>query len=79
MPTATLTEPTTAQTNAYAPLSLADRCDSCIAQALVRATFPTGALYFCNHHGTRFMDSLVAQGALIHTEQVGIRVNDTDH
>jgi hypothetical protein len=33
------------------PLSIADRCDRCGAQAFVRAVFVTGELTFCGHHG----------------------------
>jgi hypothetical protein len=31
-------------------LTALDRCDQCAARAMVRATFSTGALYFCGHH-----------------------------
>ena len=31
-------------------LSLQDRCDSCGAQAFVRAVFMNGELLFCGHH-----------------------------
>jgi hypothetical protein len=33
-----------------AELLATDRCDQCAARAMVRATFSTGALYFCGHH-----------------------------
>jgi formylmethanofuran dehydrogenase subunit E len=33
-----------------APLSAADRCDRCGAQAYVRVTLPSGELLFCAHH-----------------------------
>jgi len=33
-----------------APLSVADRCDRCGAQAYVRVTLPSGELLFCAHH-----------------------------
>ena len=35
-----------------APLSGHDRCDSCGAQAYVRATLNYGELLFCLHHAT---------------------------
>ncbi len=35
-----------------APLSGHDRCDSCGAQAYVRATLTYGELLFCLHHAT---------------------------
>lgn len=42
-------------------LTAADRCDvrACGAQAYIRVTFRTGALYFCAHHGReRHVDML---------------------
>ncbi|MBO0925567.1 hypothetical protein J1G44_13885 [Cellulomonas sp. zg-ZUI199] len=41
--TGTTTEPTT-------PLTAADRCDRCNAQAYVRVVLPVGELLFCAHH-----------------------------
>jgi len=36
----------------HAPLTAADRCDRCGAQAYVRVTLETGGeLLFCAHHG----------------------------
>lgn len=32
------------------PLTTADRCDLCQAQAYVRAVMLTGELFFCAHH-----------------------------
>ncbi|MEK8228799.1 hypothetical protein NKG05_26635 [Oerskovia sp. M15] len=32
------------------PLTVADRCDRCGAQAYVRVTMPSGELLFCAHH-----------------------------
>ena len=32
------------------PLTVADRCDRCGAQAYVRVTLPVGELLFCAHH-----------------------------
>ena len=39
-------------------LSALDRCDSCGAQAYVRVTVSTGALFFCAHHGAQFKEKL---------------------
>lgn len=36
--------------NAPAPLTAADRCDRCGAQAYVRVLLPVGELLFCAHH-----------------------------
>ncbi len=36
----------------HPPLTAADRCDRCGAQAYVRVTLPSGGeLFFCAHHG----------------------------
>jgi hypothetical protein len=40
-------------------LQVADRCDSCGAQALVKVTGVTGELYFCGHHYNKIMDNAV--------------------
>ncbi|WP_425956893.1 DUF7455 domain-containing protein [Xylanimonas sp. McL0601] len=32
------------------PLTVADRCDRCGAQAYVRVVLPVGELLFCGHH-----------------------------
>ena len=48
-----------------APLSVADRCDRCGAQAFFRATLPSGELLFCGHHGAAMRASLLLQGAQI--------------
>lgn len=37
------------------PLTLADRCDRCGAQAFYRAIFVTGELTFCGHHGRELL------------------------
>jgi hypothetical protein len=34
----------------HKPLTVRDRCDKCPAQAMVRASFKTGDLFFCGHH-----------------------------
>jgi len=50
-------------------LTLADRCDSCGAQAFVRATMPSGtALLFCGHHGNAHRAKLIGAGADVHDE-----------
>jgi hypothetical protein len=43
------------------PLTAADRCDRCGAQACVRATMVSGAeLMFCAHHGREYEAGLRA-------------------
>ncbi|WP_030167121.1 DUF7455 domain-containing protein [Spirillospora albida] len=51
------------------PLTVADRCDRCGAQAYVRAVLVGGGdLLFCAHHGRRYAEALRANGADIHDE-----------
>lgn len=51
------------------PLSVADRCDSCGAQAYVRAVLVGGGdLLFCAHHGRKHAEALRARGADIQDE-----------
>lgn len=38
---------------ATSPLKATDRCDSCGAQAYIRAVLPDGELVFCGHHGRK--------------------------
>jgi hypothetical protein len=49
-------------------LSGLDRCDSCGAQAYVRATMSTGDLLFCAHHGAQFKEKLAATALEWHDE-----------
>jgi hypothetical protein len=37
-------------TTTTSPLTAADRCDRCGAQAYVRVLLPSGELLFCAHH-----------------------------
>jgi hypothetical protein len=50
------------------PLTAADRCDRCGAQAYVRAVLAGGELLFCAHHGRKFSEALRAKGADIQDE-----------
>lgn len=64
METTTRPVPTAAPT-----LTLMDRCDSCGAQAFLRATMPSGtSLLFCGHHGNSHRPALLVAGAEIHDE-----------
>jgi hypothetical protein len=50
-------------------LTAHDRCDSCGAQAYVRATLLSGAaLLFCGHHGNAHRPALLVAGADLHDE-----------
>lgn len=51
------------------PLTAADRCDRCGAQAYVRVTLMSGGeLLFCAHHARRFEPKLREMAADIHDE-----------
>lgn len=51
------------------PLTAADRCDRCGAQAYVRAVLVGGGdLLFCAHHGRKYSESLRSSGADIQDE-----------
>ncbi|MBN9376064.1 MAG: hypothetical protein J0I40_11900, partial [Cellulomonas sp.] len=43
-------------TQTLAPLTAADRCDRCGAQAYVRVVLPSGELLFCAHHAREHAD-----------------------
>lgn len=49
-------------------LTLSDRCDSCNAQAFVRASFMEGDLFFCQHHYTKFYTAINAQAIWVHEQ-----------
>ena len=48
-----------------APLTVADRCDCCGAQAFFRALFASGELTFCGHHGRALMVPLQREAILV--------------
>jgi len=51
------------------PLTAADRCDRCGAQAFIRATLVSGAeLLFCAHHAREYESGLKAIEAEIYDE-----------
>ncbi len=51
------------------PLTAADRCDRCGAQAYVRVTLTSGGeLLFCGHHGKAHSDKLSQVALKIHDE-----------
>ena len=63
------TDATTTAPAGPTPLTAADRCDRCGAQAYVRATLPGGTdLLFCGHHGNAHRPSLLVAGASIQDE-----------
>lgn len=51
------------------PLTAADRCDRCGAQAYVRVLLPSsGELLFCAHHNRQHADALAKVAAEIYDE-----------
>jgi len=51
------------------PLTAADRCDRCGAQAYIRVLLPSGSdLLFCAHHGREHSEALTKTGAEVHDE-----------
>jgi hypothetical protein len=42
----------------FPPLTQADRCDKCGAQACFRYLFEAGDLLFCQHHQRKYKSSL---------------------
>ena len=60
---------------ALAPLVVADRCDSCGAQAFMRVQLRSGGeLLFCGHHGRENAPALVAAGASVRDDTALINV-----
>lgn len=49
-------------------LTAADRCDSCGAQAYIRAVVSNGELLFCAHHGKKYEEKLMAVAESWHDE-----------
>ncbi len=51
-----------------APLTAADRCDACGAQAYVRVLLDSGELMFCAHHARRHQSALADVAVAVHDE-----------
>lgn len=49
-------------------LGIGDRCDSCGAQAYIRATIGDSELLFCAHHGHRHQEKLAKIATSWHDE-----------
>jgi hypothetical protein len=52
------TEQVLPRVDSSTPLFVTDVCDSCGAQAYVRATMEFGELLFCAHHASKHRESL---------------------
>jgi hypothetical protein len=58
-------------------LTAFDRCDSCGAQAYVRATMPAGSeLLFCAHHAAKHREKLTSLGATWHDETARLQASN---
>jgi hypothetical protein len=55
------------------PLTAADRCDRCGAQAYVRVVLASGELLFCAHHGRRHADAFSGVAVQIQDETQRLR------
>jgi hypothetical protein len=66
---------TTLTARQVSPMTLTDRCDTCGAQAFVRAVFVSGELTFCGHHGRALLVSLQSAALLVEdgTELINVR------
>jgi hypothetical protein len=51
-----------------APLTAADRCDRCGAQAYVRVLLPVGELLFCGHHARKHAAAFSDVALQVHDE-----------
>ncbi|MBW3068162.1 hypothetical protein GZ998_01335 [Actinomyces sp. 594] len=61
------------------PLTTADRCDVCGAQAYLRVVLASGELLFCAHHGHAHRDALERQALFIQDESDRLtRSNESD-
>jgi hypothetical protein len=56
------------QVSAERPLDATDRCDSCGAQAFVRAVVSGSELLFCAHHARKHEDKLKSIASSWHDE-----------
>lgn len=62
----------------HPPLTAADRCDRCGAQAYIRATMRSGGeLLFCAHHGHAHEDRLREMSAELQDDSE--RLGETTH
>jgi len=66
--TTLVTETGDLELDAFRPLTAVDRCDSCGAQAYIRAVMPSGELLFCAHHGNRHREKLAPLVTAWHDE-----------
>jgi len=58
------------------PLTTADRCDVCAAQAYVRVVLLTGELFFCAHHAREHGEKLKEAALLFQDETANLMASD---
>ncbi|MEY4996740.1 MAG: hypothetical protein RLY59_144 [Actinomycetota bacterium] len=72
-----MTTATTEPSEVASELTSLDRCDSCGAQAYVRATMPAGGvLLFCAHHAAKHREKLTGLGAQWHDETAKLHASN---
>ena len=62
--------------SAERPLTTADRCDVCAAQAYVRVVLLTGELFFCAHHAREHGEKLKEAALLFQDETANLMASD---
>ncbi|MBE6482441.1 MAG: hypothetical protein E7Z94_08770 [Actinomyces ruminicola] len=60
------------------PLTTADRCDLCGAQAFLRVVLASGELLFCAHHGRAHREALERQALFIQDESARLSRPEAD-
>ncbi|WP_368502478.1 hypothetical protein [Actinomyces sp.] len=60
------------------PLTTADRCDACGAQAYLRVVLASGELLFCAHHGRAHRGALEQQSLFIQDESAQLSSPDAN-
>ncbi len=68
LPTSQVQETRATETTSRRPLTTADRCDVCGAQAFIRVVLASGELLFCGHHGHAHMSALERQALFVQDE-----------
>lgn len=58
------------------PLTTADRCDACGAQAYVRVVLGSGELLFCAHHGRKNATALEKVALFVQDESARLHQDD---
>jgi len=71
-----MTKPLDDNLHEMEPLSTADRCDRCGAQAWVRVGIGDSSLLFCGHHFAESEDRLRPIASYVHDEREHLRASE---